>query len=730
MSIRHDTLFRIKGIELDKVSVPKKVSSYFGENTFSSETMQKHISKSTFGAFKKWMTEGVIISRNQADEIADAMKNWAITKGATYYTHWFQPMTGLTAEKHDSFISITGPGKVIEKFSGSKLIQGEPDASSFPSGGIRATFEARGYTAWDPSSPAFIIESKLGKTLCIPTIFISYHGEALDKKLPLLRSDEALSKAAIGLLRLFGHKDVRKVFSTCGPEQEYFLIDKNYYNLRQDLLLTGRTLVGAPSPKGQQLEDQYFGTIKERVVNFMFEVAEEAYKLGIPVMTRHNEVAPHQYEFAPIFEESNLAADHNQLLMELMKKVALRHNMVCLLHEKPFAGINGSGKHLNWSLADDKGNNLLNPGDTPEDNLQFLAVLAAVLRAVYLHSDLLRASVAMAGNEHRLGANEAPPAIISVFLGDQLTNILNMIEKGAKNKISKRDIIDLGIARLPRFNKDTTDRNRTSPFAFTGAKFEFRAVGSSQNISTPIAIVNTIIADSLDYVADKIKNSAKGKDFNAAVLRIIAEIAKETKDIRFEGNNYAPEWVKEAKKRALPNVASTYKALEALTDKKNVGLFEKYKVFSKEEIVARYHIWIHTYNTTLEIEANTLNEMVNASIVPAGYEYEKLLADNLEDIARLKKDMGLKVDRKALEDLKAHLTDVISKIYYVRRNAGQMMKLLEKAGSVGHVKRAELYFEELKPLMEHIRKHADALECVVSDEHWDLPKYREMLFIK
>ncbi|MDP3789443.1 MAG: glutamine synthetase III, partial [Candidatus Omnitrophota bacterium] len=547
------------------------------------------------------------------------------------------------------------------------------------------------YTAWDPSSPAFIIESKLGKTLCIPTIFISYHGEALDKKLPLLRSDEALSKAAIGLLRLFGHKAVKKVFSTCGPEQEYFLIDKNYYNLRQDLLLTGRTLVGASSPKGQQLEDQYFGAIKERVVNFMFEVAEEAYKLGIPLMTRHNEVAPHQYEFAPIFEESNIAADHNQLLMELMKKVALRHNLVCLLHEKPFAGINGSGKHINWSLADDKGNNLLNPGETPEDNLQFLAFLAVVLRAVYVHSDLLRASVAMAGNEHRLGANEAPPAIISVFLGDQLTTILNMIEKGAKKKISKRDIIDLGVARLPRFNKDTTDRNRTSPFAFTGTKFEFRAVGSSQNISTPITIINTIIAESLDYAADKIKKAAAGgKDFNTALLQTIAQMIKETKDIRFEGNNYAPEWLKEAKKRGLPNVASTFESLEALIAAKNVAMFEKYKIFSKEEIVARYHIWLHTYNTTLEIEANTLNEMVNASIVPAGYKYEKLLADNLGDIARLKKDLGLKVEKAALDDLKAHLSDVVLKIYYVRRNAGEMMRLLERASKVGHEKRAEL----------------------------------------
>jgi len=729
MAVRQEALFRIKNVDLEKQRLPRKVSSYFGENTFSVQTMQRHISKSTFAAFKMWMNEGKTITLDQANEIANAMKEWAISKGATYYTHWFQPMTGLTAEKHDSFISMVGPGKVIEKFSGNKLIQGEPDASSFPSGGIRATFEARGYTAWDPSSPAFIIESALGKTLCIPTIFISYHGEALDKKLPLLRSDEALSRAALGLLKLFGRKDVKKVFSTCGPEQEYFLIDRHYYNLRQDLLMTGRTLVGAPSPKGQQLEDQYFGTIKERVINFMFEVAEESYKLGIPLMTRHNEVAPHQYEFAPVFEESNIAADHNQLLMELMKKVALRHNLVCLLHEKPFAGINGSGKHLNWSLEDNTGNNLLNPGDTPEDNLQFLAVLAAVLRAVYLHADLLRASVAMAGNEHRLGANEAPPAIISVFLGEQLTGILNMIEKGVKSRISKRDIIDLGITRLPKFNKDVTDRNRTSPFAFTGSKFEFRALGSSQNISTPITVINTIIAESLDYVAGEIRK-AKGKNLHNKVTQVIAKIFKETRDICFEGNNYAEEWIKEAKKRGLPNVASTPESLKALIKEKNIALFEKYKVFSKEEIAARYHIWIHMYNLTLEIEANTLNEMVNSSVVPAGLEYQKLLSDNLVGLTGLKKVTGVKLENIAVNDLKEHLTDVSSKIYYVRRNVKEMVKLLEKAKVLSDEKKAQVYFKELRPLMEHIRRHVDALECVVSDEHWDLPKYREMLFIK
>ncbi|MBN1913277.1 MAG: glutamine synthetase type III, partial [Candidatus Omnitrophica bacterium] len=495
-------------------------------------------------------------------------------------------------------------------------------------------------------------------------------------------------------------------------------------------VMAGRTLIGAPSPKGQQLEDQYFGTIKERVLNFMFEVAQEAYKLGIPLMTRHNEVAPHQYEFAPVFEESNLAADHNQLLMELMKKVALRHGLVCLLHEKPFAGINGSGKHLNWSLSDNNGNNLLNPGETPEDNLQFLTFLAAVLRAVYLHADLLRASVAMAGNEHRLGANEAPPAIISVFLGEQLTEVLNMLEKGVKTKVSKHDIIDLGIGRLPKFNKDTTDRNRTSPFAFTGAKFEFRAVGSSQNISTPIAILNTIIAESLDYMAEKIKKYTSGKDFNSAVLKAVSEVVRETKDIRFEGNNYSQEWIKEAKKRGLPNIASTYEALEALTEEKNIALFEKYRVFAEEELIARYHIWIHMYNLTLEIEANTLKEMVNASVVPAGYEYEKLLARTLHELVGLKKSAGLKIEEAALKDKKEHLSGIVSKIYYVRRNTAGLDKLLEKARKVSDHKRAELYFKELKPLMEHIRRHVDQLECVVPDDTWDLPKYREILFIK
>ncbi len=730
MSFRQEILKSIESKEYAPIKGLKKISSYFGENTFSITAMGEYISKKTLDAFMQWLNAGKQISLEQANEIAESMKKWAMSKGATYYTHWFQPMTGLTAEKHDSFITFNASGKVIEKFSGSNLIKGEPDASSFPSGGIRTTFEARGYTAWDPSSPAFIIESKLGKTLCIPTIFVSYHGYALDKKLPLLRSIEALNKSAVKFLKLFGNKNVKKVQATCGPEQEYFLIDKNYYKMRQDLLLTGRTLVGASSPKDQQMEDQYFGSIKERVVNFMYEVGEEAYKLGIPVKTRHNEVAPHQYEFAPIFEESNLATDHNQLLMELLKKVALRHNMVCLLHEKPFAGINGSGKHLNWSMADDEGNNLLNPGLTPESNLQFLAVLVSVLRAVSNRADLLRASVANAGNEHRLGANEAPPAIVSVFLGEQLTQILDTIEKGKMTKVDRRDIMNLGVSSLPIVSRDTTDRNRTSPFAFTGTKFEFRMVSSSQSVAMPITVINTIIADSLDYMRERIEAASKAKDFNTVVLSVIADMIKETKKIRFEGNNYSQEWKEEAAKRGLPNVPSTPLALKAFVKKETVELFEKYKIFVKEELVSRYVIWLETYIKLLEIEAKTLNELVNSSVVPNGFDYQGLLASNLSKLVDLRsKDAGMFLD-EALADLKAHLTEVTDMIYYVRKNALSMMKFLEEASGLDHEEKAQKYFDELKPIMEHIRRHSDALERVVSDEHWDLPKYREMLFIK
>ena len=731
MNHRTGATLSIKPVEIKKNANPPRVSEYFGVNTFSELTMKNSISMPTFKAFKKWQEEGAVIKMDEADEIAHAMKDWAMQKGATSYTHWFQPMTGLTAEKHDAFISFSSPSTVIEKFTGSKLIQGEPDASSFPSGGIRATFEARGYTAWDPSSPAFIAEVELGKTLCIPTIFISYTGEALDKKLPLLRSDQAINKAAVELIRLFGHDDVQSVYSTCGPEQEYFLIDESYYRMRPDLVLTGRTLMGASSPKGQQLEDQYFGSIKERVLNYMFEVSNEAYRLGIPVTTRHNEVAPHQYEFAPIFEKSNLAADHNQLLMDIMKKVAHRHGLVCLLHEKPFAGINGSGKHVNWSLSDDKGNNLLNPGDVPEENLLFLSVLASVIYAVYTHADLLRAAVASAGNEHRLGANEAPPAIVSVFLGEQLTRIVSMLESGKLLKGKKQDEIDLGVGVLPKFFRDTTDRNRTSTFAFTGQKFEFRAVGSAMNISTSLAVLNTIVADAMVMMVDRIKAEAKKSGFDDAIMKVLSSVIKESKAILFEGNNYAEEWVKEAKKRGLPNVASTSEALKALITPKAVSLFEKHKVFSKVELTARYHIWLETYEKILIIEAKTLAEMVNTMVIPLAYEFQNDLAAGLLDMEKLAAGKSVKLTAGVLDDRKDIFKDLSADIYYIRKNTRGLEAILDKVNLCGDLeKRTATLFSELKPQMEHIRRHVDAIESSIPDGIWSLPKYREMLFIK
>jgi glutamine synthetase len=731
MNHRTGATLSIRPVETRKNPSPPRVSEYFGVNTFSDLTMKNTVSIPTFRAFKKWQEEGVVISREEADEIALAMKDWALQKGATSYTHWFQPMTGLTAEKHDSFISFSSPSTVIEKFTGNKLIQGEPDASSFPSGGIRATFEARGYTAWDPSSPAFIAEVENGKTLCIPTIFISYTGEALDKKLPLLRSDQAISRAAVALLKLFGHEDAKNVYSTCGPEQEYFLVDEGYYRMRPDLLLTGRTLIGAASPKGQQLEDQYFGSIKDRVLNYMFDVSTEAYKLGIPVTTRHNEVAPHQYEFAPVFERSNLAADHNQLLMDIMKKVALRHGLVCLLHEKPFAGINGSGKHVHWSLADDKGSNLLNPGETPEENLLFLAVLASVIHAVYTHADLLRAAVASAGNEHRLGANEAPPAIVSIFLGEQLSTIVEMLESGKLVKGKKQDVIDLGVGMLPKFFRDTTDRNRTSTFAFTGSKFEFRAVGSAMNISTSLAVINTIVADAMLMMIDRIKAEAKKGAFDAAVLRVLSSVIKEAKPILWEGNNYSEEWVREAAKRGLPNVASTAEALKALVTPKAVALFEKHKVFSKVELVARYHIWLETYEKVITIEAKTLAEMVNTMVIPQAFEFQNELASGLLDMEKLCSGKTVKLCGGALEDRTEAFEKLTADIHYIRKNLKEMGAILEKIHKVDDLeKKTALLFSELKPQMEHIRRHVDALEASVPDKLWLLPKYREMLFIK
>lgn len=729
MASRKEVTATIGSVKKEKRENPAKISEYFGVNTFSECTMRTMVSENTFRAFKKWQSEGTIITSSQADEIANAMKEWAVSYGATSYSHWFQPMTGFTAEKHDSFIKLNGTGQVLEEFSGSMLIQGEPDASSFPSGGLRTTFEARGYTAWDPSSPAFITEVDLGKTLCIPSIYISYTGQSLDKKLPLLRSEEAINKAALELLKLFGNTDAKMVYPTCGAEQEFFLIDRKYAKLRSDIILTGRTLVGAASPKDQQLEDQYFGSIKDRILNYMNEVAEHVYKLGIPLATRHNEVAPHQYEFAPVFERSNLAADHNQLLMDVMKQVANHHGLECLLHEKPFEGINGSGKHINWSLADDDGNNLLNPGDTPEDNLQFLTLLVAVIHAVYNHSDLLRASIATAGNEHRLGGYEAPPAIMSVFIGKQLRRLLDNIVKGKKKKITKADIIDFGIGRLPNLPRDITDRNRTSPFAFTGTKFEFRPLGSSMNISTAITMINTIVADSINNMVSKINKQKKHGDFTSAVLNTLSETVSECKPILFEGNNYSKEWLKEAEKRGLENESSPPKALKSLLKASNIKLFEKYGIFTKDELEARYNAWLDIYNKILDIEGRTLLEIVNTQVLPAAYDFQIEAGNSLDVLKEMADDETIPISIHAVDDRKEMFTNLTNDIYYIRRNVKELSERLKYAEKQDAREMATYMSEQIKPLMEHVRRHVDDLESIMPDDEWLLPKYREMLFV-
>jgi len=699
-----------------------QISRYFGEDTFNAKVMQDKLPKDIYKRIIETIEARRQMDLETANAVAHAIKEWAIDKGATHYCHWFQPMTGATAEKHDSFIEFTDAGEVIERFSGKQLIQGEPDASSFPSGGLRSTFEARGYTAWDPTSPAFIIRNGLGTTLCIPTIFISYTGEALDKKTPLLRSIGAIDKSAVNLLRLLGNRESQKVFATLGPEQEYFLIDQDYYFKRQDLVLSGRSLLGAVPPKGQQLEDQYFGSIKERILSYMHDVEEELYKLGIPAKTRHNEVAPSQFEIAPIFEEANLAADHNQLVMETMKRIAPLHKLRLLLHEKPFAGINGSGKHLNWSLSDDLGNNLLNPGKTPHDNIQFLVFLMATIKAVYMHADLLRASVASAGNDHRLGANEAPPAIISIFLGEQLTNILDDIEKGKITKATDAAIIDLGISKLPVLSKDSTDRNRTSPFAFTGNKFEFRAVGSSQSISLPATVLNTIVAESLDILAAKIK--AKGGDVKQAALDVVKEEVKANKAILFMGDNYTKEWEKEAAKRGLPNKKTGYEALKDLKTDKALKLFEKYGVLSPVELKSRYHVRLERYIKEIDIEAATLFTMVQSQILPAAAMYQKTLAQSIKNA------MDVIGDGKELKPQKELLKRVSALIGDAQKQVTELNHEIEKAKAINtEEKQAACYCDVIKPCMNDVRHTVDTLEQYVDNELWPLPKYWEMLFI-
>mgnify|MGYP002681187306 FL=1 len=698
------------------------VSQYFGEDTFSHKVMKEKLPKDVFKKIIAAINEDTPLDEETANVVAHAMKEWALEKGATHFAHWFQPMTGITAEKHDAFVDPIAPGEVIERFSGKQLVQGEPDASSFPSGGIRATFEARGYTAWDISSPAFIKRNGISTTLCIPTVFISYTGQALDKKTPLLRSIRALNKSATAMLKLLGAKNVKKVYSNLGPEQEYFLIDMDYYYKRQDLVLSGRTVVGAPPAKGQELEDQYFGSIKERVSSFMHDAEEELFKLGIPAKTRHNEVAPSQYEIAPVYEEANLAIDHNQLVMETLRYVAKKHRLAALLHEKPFAKINGSGKHVNWSLSDNNGNNLLNPGTTPQDNIQFLVFLIATVRAVYKHADILRASVASYGNDHRLGANEAPPAIISVFLGEQLTQILECIEKGTVTKATNAEIIDLGISSLYQVSKDNTDRNRTSPFAFTGNKFEFRAVGSSQSISTQIIVLNTIVAESIDELAEKIK--AKNGNVNKAVFEVLKEEIKEIKPVLFNGDNYSKAWEEEAAKRGLPNEKTTPTALKALVTEKALSLFEKYEVLSRVELKSRQLIHLERYMKDMEIEVKCLHNICMSQIIPAAVSYQKKLA---EAINATREALGSAAVVSSQVELLKKVMDLINNVYATDK---EIRVRVEAACAVhDEQKKAEMLSAKVKPKMDEMREYVDALEGLVDDEIWPLPKFWEILFI-
>ena len=688
------------------------MSEIFGSLVFNDTVMQERLPKYTYKELKTCIENGDPISLSCATVIANAMKDWAIEKGCTHFTHWFQPMTGITAEKHDAFIQPTPDGKVIMEFSGKELIKGEPDASSFPSGGIRATFEARGYTTWDPTSYAFVKDH----TLCIPTAFVSYTGEVLDKKTPLLKSMEDLSNKACRILKLFG-KNVRKVVTTVGPEQEYFLIDKSVYEKRKDLIFTGRTLFGAPAPKGQELEDHYFGTIKQRVVKYMSDLDIELWKLGVLAKTKHNEVAPAQHELAPIFTQSSVSTDANQLTMEMMKKIASRHGMACLLHEKPFAGVNGSGKHNNWSMSTDTGENLLEPGDTPEDNAQFLLFLVAVLKAVDDYQDLLRVSVASAGNDHRLGANEAPPAIVSVFLGEELDGILTAIAEDRTYSKRARCDYEIGVSSLPKFKKDTTDRNRTSPFAFTGNKFEFRMLGSSFSIAGPNIILNTIVAESLDQFADELEGA---EDFMSAVKALIKKTFIAHKRIVFNGNGYSDEWVKEAEKRGLLNLQSSPEALPYFRTAKNIALFEKHGIFSALEVESRTDILLENYSKVLNIEALTMIDMTAKDIMPAVTTYIK----ELSDTAISAKAVG--IDAKTQVAVAKKLSDLCATGY---KQLDTLKSKVHKAETISNIQDKAMYYRtDVLPAMEALRKTADEMEVNTAEKYWPFPTYGDILF--
>ena len=695
------------------------VAEIFGENVFNDTVMQERLPKKVYKNLRKTIEEGKDLDLETADVIAHEMKEWAIEKGATHYTHWFLPLTGVTAEKHDSFISAPLPsGKVLMSFSGKELIKGEPDASSFPSGGLRATFEARGYTVWDCTSPAFVRQDAAGATLCIPTAFCSYTGEALDQKTPLLRSMEAINTQALRLLRLFGNTTSNKVTPSVGPEQEYFLVDAEKFEQRKDLIYTGRTLFGAMPPKGQELDDHYFGTIRQRIAGFMKDVNEELWKVGVTAKTQHNEVAPAQHELAPIYAEANIAVDHNQIVMQTLKRVACQHGMKCLLHEKPFAGVNGSGKHNNWSLTTDDGINMLDPGKTPHENTQFLLVLMCILRAVNRHADLLRESAADPGNDHRLGANEAPPAIISVFLGEQLEDVMEqLISTGEATHSIKGGKLETGTRSLPDLAKDATDRNRTSPFAFTGNKFEFRMVGSRDSIASPNIVLNTIVAEAFADACDAIE---KSEDFDKAVHDLIKEYATENQRIVFNGDGYSEEWVKEAERRGLPNIRSMVEAIPAMTTEKAVSLFERFRVFTRSELESRAEIQYETYAKAINIEARTMIDMASKQFIPAFIKYTKTLADTVNSVKAAGADASVQLDcLNKVTELMGETKAALDALIRVTDEAAA-----KEEGAV----QANFYHSDVFPAMEALRAPVDKLEMIVDKEAWPMPSYGDLIF--
>ena len=712
------------GMSLGAGSTPtaRKATDEFGSLTFNEEVQRARLPKDVYRALRRAVAQGESIDPGVADIIASALKDWAVEHGATHYTHWFQPLTGITAEKHDSFLSPSADGRAVAEFSGKELVRGEPDASSFPSGGMRSTFEARGYTAWDPTSPPWLLTTSHGTTLVIPTAFVSWTGEALDKKTPLLRSMEALSKQAVRILRLFGSK-AQRVTTTCGPEQEYFLIDRQFYFNRPDLINAGRTLFGARPPKGQELEDHYFGSIPDRVLAFMMDAERELNRIGVPLKTRHNEVAPGQFEVAPIFENANVATDHQMMTMEMLRRIAPKYGLACLLHEKPFAGVNGSGKHLNWSMSDELGNNLLNPGDTPHDNIQFLVFCAAVLRAVNKFQGLIRFSIASAGNDHRLGANEAPPAIISIFLGDMLTDIFQQIEKAGSAKSTKSGgILDIGVGVLPKLPRDAGDRNRTSPFAFTGNKFEFRAVSSNQSIALPNVVLNLAVTESLDYCATELEKSLKeGKKLQAAVKQLLVKLVKDNKRIIFNGNNYSDDWQKEAAKRGLLNHRTSVDAYGEALKPDVIKAFEKYGVLNEREVHARYEVAVEQYNKTVNIEAQLMVLMANRYILPAAYRYQTEVG---ESVAAVKAAGATAKEARRLLDGLCRLSDEC------KVRVDHLQELLEHEGNGNAEKHAKYFRDKVVPAMALLRDTGDNLECIVPHDMWPLPTYREMLFIK